>query len=51
VGETLVTLDEIEERANEELMIVRKWLSVNKFSLNITKTEYVLIGSHAQPTV
>ena len=35
------TLDEVEERANE----VRKWLCANKLSLNIAKTEYVLIGS------
>ena len=43
VGETL---DEVERRANEDLVNVHRWLSANKLSLNIAKTEYVLIGSH-----
>ncbi|CAB4037098.1 Hypothetical predicted protein [Paramuricea clavata] len=41
VGETL---GEMERRSNEDLMIVRKWLSANLLSFNIAKTEYVLIG-------
>ena len=41
VGETL---GEVEERTNEDLMNVRKWMSGNKLSLNIAKTEYVLIN-------
>ena len=39
VGETL---DEVEERAHEDLVNVRKWLCANKLSLTIAKTEYVL---------
>ena len=42
VGETL---DEVQKRANEDLINVQKWLSANKLSLNIAKTEYILIGS------
>ena len=42
VGETV---DEVEERANEDLVNVRRWLCAKKLSLNIAKTEYVLIGS------
>ena len=42
VGETL---DEVQKRANEDLINVEKWLSANKLSLNIAKTEYILIGS------
>ena len=39
------TLDEVQKRANEDLINVQKWLSANKLSLNIAKTEYILIGS------
>ena len=41
------TIHEVEKRANEDLHVlnVQKWLSVNKLSLNIAKTEYALIGS------
>ena len=42
VGETL---DKVEERANEDLMNVRKWHCVNKLSLNIAKSKHALIGS------
>jgi hypothetical protein len=42
VGETI---DEVEERASIDMMNVQKWLCANKLSLNIAKTEYVLIGS------
>ena len=38
-------IHEVEKRANEDLLNVQKWLSVNKLSLNIATTEYVLIGS------
>ena len=39
------TLSKAEESANNDLMNVRTWLSSNKLSLNIAKTEYILIGS------
>ena len=42
VGETL---GETEERAGFDLRNVQKWLSLNKLSLNIAKTGYVLIAS------
>ena len=42
VGETL---GEAEKRAGVDLGNVKKWLSLNKLSLNIAKTEYILIAS------
>ena len=52
------TLGEAEERAGVDLRNVQKWLSLNKLSLNIAKTEYILIASRhkintidVQPTV
>ena len=52
------TFNEAEEIANEDLKNVKAWLSSNELSLNIAKTEYLLIGSRAkikrmdvQPTV
>ena len=52
------TLNEAEEIANKALKNVKVWLSSNKLSLNIAKTEYILIGSRpkinsmdVQPTV
>ena len=38
------TLNEAEEIANKDLINVKAWLSSNKLSLNIAKTEYILIG-------
>ena len=52
------TFNEAEEIANKDLKNVKAWLSSNKLSLNIAKTEYLLIGSRpkikrmdVQPTV
>ena len=52
------TFNEVEEIANKDLKNVKAWLSSNKLSLNIAKTEYLLIGSRpkikrmdVQPTV
>ena len=42
VGKTLSVAD---ESVNNDLMNVRTWLASNKLSLNIAKTEYILIGS------
>ncbi len=39
------TLSEVGRWADEDLRNVRNWLSANKLNLNISKTEYVLIGS------
>ena len=39
------TLDEVRERAALDVENVRTWLCANKLSLNIGKTECVLIGS------
>ncbi|CAB4035214.1 Hypothetical predicted protein, partial [Paramuricea clavata] len=52
------TLNEAEEIANKDLKNIKVWLSSDKLSLNIAKTEYILIGSRSkinsmdvQPTV
>ena len=37
-------IDEIELGLNEDLDNIWLWLQANKRSLNVTKTEYVLIG-------
>ena len=42
VGETL---GGAEERSGLDLRNVQKWLSLNKLSLNLAKTEYILIAS------
>ncbi|CAB3998482.1 Hypothetical predicted protein [Paramuricea clavata] len=39
------TISEAEERASVDMRNVQKWLCANKLSLNIVKTEYVLIGT------
>ena len=41
-------MGEAEERAGVDLRNVQKWLSLNKLSLNIAKTEYILIASRHQ---
>ena len=38
-------IDDIEHRANSELINISKWLTDNKLHLNVAKTEYMLIGS------
>ena len=38
-------IDEIELGLKEDLDNIRLWLQANKRSLNVAKTEYVLIGS------
>ena len=39
------SIEEIELRLNEDLGKIRLWLQANKLSLNVAKTEYMLIGS------
>ena len=39
------SINEIEVRLNHDLDNIKKWLVAKKLSLNIAKTEYMLIGS------
>ena len=39
------SIDEIKIGLNEDLESIRLWLQANKLSLNVSKTEYMLIGS------
>ena len=38
-------LDELEDLMNIELGKLKEWLNVNKLSLNVAKTEFMVIGS------
>jgi hypothetical protein len=38
-------LDELEDLVNIELGKLKEWLNVNKLSLNVAKTEFMVIGS------
>ena len=40
-----ISLPELESALNAELAYLHEWLNVNKLSLNIAKTELMLIGS------
>ena len=42
---TSISLPELELVLNAELANLHEWLNVNKLSLNISKTEFMLIGS------
>ena len=46
-----LTLSELENLLNRELRNVNLWLKVNKLSLNITKTECMVIGSRQRLNV
>ena len=39
------SMDELQSVINSELVNLRKWLNPNKLSLNIAKTEFMIIGS------
>ena len=39
------SMDELQSVINSELVSLRKWLNPNKLSLNIAKTEFMIIGS------
>ena len=39
------SLDEIQNVINSELKNLNSWLTANRLSLNITKTEFMIIGS------
>ena len=40
------TFAELEQATNSELINLYSWLKANKFSLNIAKTEFMVISSH-----
>lgn len=42
------TLNEVEEGVNHDLDKVRKWLTANRLSLNVAKTEFILIASNSK---
>ena len=43
------TVDNAVKRANSELRNVNKWLDVNKRSINISKTNYIIFHSPHKP--
>ena len=45
------TLQELENALNQALQNLNIWLKVNKLSLNIAKTEYMIIGSRQRLNV
>ena len=42
------SFNEIEVKLNDDLVSIKKWLAANKLSLNIAKTEYLVIGFKAR---
>lgn len=36
----------LEEKLNEDINGVQKWLQSNKLTLNVKKTKYMIMGSH-----
>ena len=40
-----LSITDIENAVNSDLENLRSWLIANKLSLNVTKTEFILIGS------
>jgi hypothetical protein len=41
------SITDLETAVNSDLENLRKWLIANKLSLNVAKTEFMLIGSKA----
>ena len=39
------TAAQVETLMNADLISIKKWLESNKLTINVTKTEYILIGS------
>ena len=39
------SIQEIELNMNSDLACINEWLLANKLSLNVTKTEFILLGS------
>jgi hypothetical protein len=46
IGTSSNNIDSIANILNEDLINVSDWMKANKLSLNASKTEYVVIGSH-----
>ncbi len=42
--------DELQDLMNIELGKLKEWLNVNKLSLNVAKTEFMVIGSRSSKT-
>ena len=40
------TIEEVELAMNNDLLRIKEWLLANELSLNVAKTEFLLIGSH-----
>ncbi|CAB4040518.1 Hypothetical predicted protein, partial [Paramuricea clavata] len=40
------TIEEVGLAMNNDLLRIKEWLLANKLSLNVAKTEFLLIGSH-----
>ena len=41
-----VSLTEVESKNNLDLENLNRWLVANRLSLSVTKTEFMVIGSH-----
>ncbi|CAB4027257.1 Hypothetical predicted protein, partial [Paramuricea clavata] len=39
------SVDELEDKVNTDLSNIYQWLVANKLTLNVSKTEYMIIGS------
>ena len=45
-----VNLDELQNGVNKELKKVKVWLDINKLSLNIDKTNFIILRSPQRPS-
>ena len=43
------SLADLEQETNSELLNLHGWLKANKLSLNVAKTEFMVIGSRQKP--
>jgi hypothetical protein len=43
------TIEEVELAMNNDLLRIKEWFLANKLSLNVAKTEFLVIGSQLQP--
>ena len=43
------SLVDLEQETNSELLNLHGWLKANKLSLNVAKTEFMVIGSRQKP--
>ena len=42
------TCNEIQNKLNEDLALVKKWLNDHQLTLNITKSQFVVVGGKQQ---